>query len=321
LTDPGQFHYAFFGLQFLVDRPLTGLRPSAEPATAGVRVTSANTELDKDRSHRWRPRYRGPEFTIDDHSSGEWLRIRYEAGPLFDLNKNGSEIRVTLTPSTSPEDLVTYLLGPVAGLLLYLRGRTCLHASAIAFRGKALVFVGAAEAGKSTLAAAFARKGYGVLTDDILGLDRDPTDISATPGLPRIGLWPPSVENLWGDADALPRQAPPWDKRYVDLVDQGLFQDAPLPIGAVYLLDEREPNARLRIEPLAGTEAMLALIANKYVTRISEREQNRRDFVLLSELAASVPVRRITRRDALTDLHATCEAILTDYDALALAPA
>lgn len=321
MTDLGQFQYAFFGLRFLVDQPLAGFLPLAEATSTDVRVSSASSATDSEHPNRWRLRYRGPEFTVDDHSSGEWLRIRYKEGPFFDLNKNSSEIRVTWTPSTSPEDVVTYLLGPVAGLLLYLRGRTCLHASAIAFRGRALVFVGAAEAGKSTLAAAFARKGYGVLTDDILGLDRDATDISATPGLPRIGLWPPSVENLWGDADALPRQAPPWDKRYLDLVDQGLFQDAPLPVGAVYVLADRELDAILRIEPLVGTEAMLALIANKYVTRISEREQNRRDFVLLSELAASVPIRRITRRDALPDLHATCEAILADYASLALAPA
>jgi hypothetical protein len=92
-------------------------------------------------------------------------------------------------------------------------------------------------------------------------------------------------------------------------------------VGAVYALADREQDATFAIESLAGTEAALALIANKYVTRISEREQDRRDFVLLSELVASVPIRRITRRDALTDLHATCEAILADYDALALAPA
>jgi hypothetical protein len=258
---------------------------------------------------------------IEDLDAGDWIRIRYEDGPTFVLNKDRSEIRTSWAPPTTRDDVETYLFGPIFGLLLYLRGLTCLHASAIACRGKALVFVGAAEAGKSTLAAAFARQGHRILTDDILVVDESGRSIVAKPGIPRIGLWPPSVESLWGDADALPRQTPTWDKRYLDLEGQGLFQDSPLPVGAVYVLADRQLDAALHIEALAGTEAMLALIANKYVTRYSEREQDRRDFVLLSELAASVPIRRITRRDALTDLHATCEAILADYDALALAPA
>ena len=84
---------------------------------------------------------------------------------------------------------------------------------------------------------------------------------------------------------------------------------------------DREPKAAPHIGENVGTKAVLPLIANKYVTRYSKREQDRRDFVLLSELAASVPVRRITRSDALTDLNATCEAILTDFASIALTPA
>ena len=247
--------------------------------------------------------------------------MRYSDGTEFVLDRAGSEVHSFWTPPSTPEDVVTYLLGPVLGLLLYLRGVTCLHASAIACEGAALVFVGPAEAGKSTLAAAYARRDYRVLTDDILVLVRNEHSILAVPGVPRIGLWPQSVEQLWGREDALPRQVETWEKRYFDLDGHGLFQDSPLPVGAVYLLAQREPNVEPCIGPLTGTSALLALIANKYVTRISERAQDRRDFVRFSELAGSVPVRRITRSDALSDLNATCQAILADYDTLALASA
>jgi hypothetical protein len=202
-----------------------------------------------------------------------------------------------------------------------MRGLTCLHASAVAHRGRALVFVGAAEAGKSTLVAAFARRGHRVLTDDILVLERDSEKIVARPGLPRVGLWPASVEQLWGDVDALPLQVPNWDKRYLDLTQKALFQDVALPVGAVYVLVERRREAAFAVEALRGTEAAVALIANKYVTRISEREQDRRDFVLLSEIVESVPIRRISRNDALTELNATCDAILADYASLERTPA
>jgi hypothetical protein len=313
--------YKLFDLSFHVETSSTSKREATDCSNSDVRIVFSAPAAQNFSSEGWRLRYRDHDLALEDLAAGDWMRLRYQAGPTFVLKKDGSEISVSGMPSSALHDFETYLFGPISGLLLYLRGLTCLHASAIAREDKALVFVGMAEAGKSTLAATFARKGYRVLTDDILALARASTDIVAKPGIPRIGLWPESVEHLWGDEDALPRQTPTWDKRHFDLTDKGLFQDSALSVGAVYLLADREPNAALRIEPLVGTNAVLALIANKYVTRYAEREQGRRDFVLLSELAASVPVRRVTRNNALTDLNATCEAILADYDALALTPA
>ena len=239
--------------------------------------------------------------------------MRYHDGTAFVLNRSASEVHASWVPPLTADDAAAYLVAPVFGLLLYLRGLTCLHASAIAHDGKALVFVGGAESGKSTLAAAFARMNCRVLSDDILVVEKADRLFVARPGMPRIGLWPESVGYLWGDREALPRQVATWDKRYLDLADANLFQESPLPVGAVYSLADRAPEATLRIEPLRDIEAVLPLFANKYVTRVTEREQSRRDFVLLSELAASVPVRRITRKDALPDLQETCEAILADY--------
>jgi hypothetical protein len=321
--------YRFFGLDFRVDQLLPGFSPaqtSPHNKWSRVSVTLGESVPVLMGVTAWHLRHRSPsvgadnrpDVVIEESSDGEWLRVRYDDGTTFLLNHAGLEVHATWTPPSTLEDVCTYLLGPVAGLLLYLRGLTCLHASAIAHGGRALVFVGAAEAGKSTLAAAFARRGHKVLSDDVLAIERNEATIVARPGLPRVGLWPPSVKQLWGHADALPLQVPTWDKRYLDLGQSGLFQDSMLPVGAVYVLADRKPGASHRIEPLVGTNGILALIANKYVTRISERNQDRRDFILLSALAASVPMRRITRDDALTELNSTCEAILSDYASLAL---
>ena len=321
--------YRFFGLDFRVDHALPGFaqaQTSPHNNWSGVSVTLAESVLGFMDSAAWLLRHRSPsvgadnrpDVIIEESSDGEWLRVRYGDGTIFVLNRAGLEVHATWPPPLTLEDVCTYLLGPVTGLLLYLHGLTCLHASAIAHRGRALIFVGAAEAGKSTLAAAFARRGHKVLSDDVLALERKEARVVARPGLPRVGLWPQSVKQLWGNADALPLQVPTWDKRYLDLGQSGLFQDSTLPVGAVYVLAGRKPGASHRIEPLVGTDAILALIANKYVTRISERDQDRRDFVLLSALAASVPMRRVTRDDALTELNPTCEAILFDYASLAV---
>jgi hypothetical protein len=328
-TVPRFWTRACFGLDFALDRSSTNGGLLDPGSSTSVRVAASTRATRQFEGWQWTPIFfsseSGPQGTptviIDNLPGFPWVRMRYDDGATFVINRDGSAIYASWASDATLEDAETYLVGPVIGLLLYLRGLTCLHASAIAHQGKALIFVGPAEAGKSTLAAAFARSNLGVLSDDILVLDRASDHFVARPGIPRIGLWPASVENLWGDQDALPRQVATWDKRYLDLDHLNLFQQTPLPVGAVYILGDRMPGERPRIEPLQGTGALLALIANKYVTRISEREQDRRDFVLLSELGASVPVRRITRSDALSDLDETCGAILADYAALALAPA
>ena len=51
-----------------------------------------------------------------------------------------------------------------------------------------------------------------------------------------------------------------------------------------------------------------------------EHEQSRSDFLLLAELAKTVPVRRIKRSDKLSDLDTTCEAILADFETMVLSP-
>ena len=316
--------FPIFGLKFQFDDPLTGLSVAPAGSAIDVRVFLSDRATRDFDFLDWQTTYLSvesdpggtPILSIQSDSSANWLRMRYFDGTDFVLDRDGSQIHSSWIPPWTAEDAATYLLGPVLGLLLYLRSLTCIHASAVEFHGKALVFVGEAESGKSTLAAAFAGRGLRVLTDDILAIVGGAGTIVAMPGVPRIGLWTESVEHLCGTADALPRQTPTWEKRYLDLEGCGLYQNEPLPVGAVYILSDRKPNTALRITPVAGVDAVLALVANKYVTRVSEREQDMRDFLLLSELASSIPVRRLKRSDMLSDLAATCEAILTDGESL-----
>ncbi len=115
------------------------------------------------------------------------------------------------------EDAATYLLGPVLGLFLRLRGVTCLHASAVAFGGQAVAFVGSEGAGKSTTAAALALRGHAILSDDVVALAEHDGAFFVHPAYPYLCLWPESVESIYGSADALPRFSANYDKRCLSL--------------------------------------------------------------------------------------------------------
>src|SRR6185437_2076265 len=95
------------------------------------------------------------------------------------------------------EDTSTYLLGPVMGFVMLLRGVVCLHASAVAIGEGAIALVGPAGSGKSTTAAAFAERGYRVLAEDVVTLDDRGYRFLLQPGYPCIRLWPAAVKALY----------------------------------------------------------------------------------------------------------------------------
>ena len=120
--------------------------------------------------------------------------------------------------SHARRDTATYLLGPVLGFVLRLRGIACLHASAISIDGRTVLLLGPAGSGKSTTAAAFACKGCRVLSEDVCALHCTPDGIFVQPGYPRLRL-PNSVGMLFGAQDALPLLTPNWNKRFLDLAN------------------------------------------------------------------------------------------------------
>src|SRR4029077_52896 len=88
----------------------------------------------------------------------------------FAIDAGGKRIEVRWADSTTLENARSYLLGPVLGFLLRLRGVTCLHASAVAVDDFAVAIAGPPGSGKCTTAAAFARRGHAVLSDDVVPL-------------------------------------------------------------------------------------------------------------------------------------------------------
>ncbi|MGH9848286.1 MAG: hypothetical protein ACREBD_00380 [Blastocatellia bacterium] len=211
--------------------------------------------------------------------------------------------------------MATYLLGPILGFTLRLRGITSLHAGAIAIGNRAIALLGPAGAGKSTTAAAFLGMGYPLLSEDTAPLVDQGDRFLIQPGYPGIRLWPDSVSALYGSAEALPRITPTWDKRYLDLtrkVDQ--FQKKPLPLAAIYILGERSPDSSApRVETVPPHEGLISLVTNSYTNYMLDETMRAREFELLGRVVAGVPLRRVTPHTDPARLSALCRAILNDF--------
>ncbi len=263
-----------------------------------------------------------PALRIWKIGGGDLLRLGYYDGTQFWMNRTGTELWAQWPNNLTIEDAATYLLGPVLGLLLRLRGVTCLHASAVALAGRAVAFVGSEGAGKSTTAALLARKGFAIISDDVVALVERDGSFYVHPAYPYLCLWPDSVAMVYGPDKKLPSFSPHWDKRLLSLAGNDLrFEARILPLGAIFVLGERRsvPDAPF-LEQLTPREGLLALVANSYATNLLEKEMRAREFKFFGRMFGSVPIRRLRPPQDPNRIGELCDAILQSYDEITTEP-
>jgi len=258
-----------------------------------------------------------PGLQIWKTADGTFLHLVYYDGIEFWLERQGNSIWARWPERSTLTDALSYLLGPVLGLLLRLRGVTCLHASAVAIEDCGVVFVGSEGAGKSTTAAAFACQGLGVISDDVAALTEDGERFRVLPAYPHLCLWADSVEMLYGSSEMLPRFGEGWEKRRLVLGEQGTrFENRSLPLGAIYLLGKRRSDPAPYVEAIRPPAALLALVADTFATRVLDRDMRAREFSVLGRLVSTVPVRRVYPHREADRLEDLCKVIRQDLDSL-----
>ena len=315
--------YTVFGLRVAASRALPGLRAASTAADADVVVELQAPLVHSDGVEQTRePIYRSPDVddagrpmtVVERLDAGRLFRFRYADGIQFVVDGGGRHIRAAWPEPWTVDDVATYLLGPVMAFALRRRGITCLHASAVAIDERAVAFIGPAGAGKSTIAATLATRGYAVVSDDVVALGDADGEPVAQPGPSRIRLWPESVQALYGSADALPRLTPTWDKRFLDATQGGCrFEVRPLPLAAVYVLDERGAHPGLpSVEPLSAAAGLMALVANTQASHLLDARTRAQEFRCLGRMAASLRVGRVTPPERLAGLPALCDVVIDD---------
>ncbi|MFT3966511.1 MAG: hypothetical protein QM690_11590 [Sphingobium sp.] len=179
-----------------------------------------------------------------------------------------SLIEVEPYPGTPDTYLPFPLLGPIMALALHMKGLLTLHASAIELDGRAAIFVGDKLAGKSTTAAAFLRAGARLLTDDLLAIDLSaPEAPLILPAYGQLKLAEDAARAIpLRGAEPLPLVYPAFEKRQHRLA--GAFSHEGLPPERLYILQRggEEPG----ITPLAGPQALAAIMRYSYITRFGK---------------------------------------------------
>jgi len=319
------FYYSVSGLSILSNCVVPNLRPAeiAHPhPDIEFRLGLRPTKNDQVDSSDARLRYASaitnpkgePALKIWESDSGARLHMVYYDGTEFWFDRAGTTLYATWPESSSIENTALYLLGPVLALVLRYRGVVCLHASAVVIDGRAIAFVGPEEAGKSTTAAAFARKGFAILSDDVVPLQEQNGVFLALPGSPQLRLWPESVEMLFGCRDALPPLLPDWEKRRFSEGDHhSTFSEKPCELAAIYLLNDRSSNSGApRIEGVSQQQALITLIANSYASQVIDARMLADELAFFGRVVSSVRVRQLTPHTESQHIDQLCDLVCAD---------
>ena len=118
-----------------------------------------------------------------------------------------------------------------------------------------------------------------------------------------------------GSKEALRPITPNWESLISTFLDDGAFQAVPVPLGAIYFLDERqEENSAPRVAPLGGQEALMTLVANTYGTTLLDPQMRAREFSVLGRLVKKVPLRRVVPHASPERVWQLCDVILEDVE-------
>ena len=295
-----------FGLSFRGTRELPELSAGDAAPAAAVAAGAAEAAAIDWREPRAEvtPDSRGPHYVDGDGLFQ--LQVpdvaRFEIGP--------RRIVIHPAPGADERSVRAYLFGSAIGALLLMRGLTVLHGSAVVLPGGgAAVFCGQSTAGKSTLAAALAARGYAVLADDLAAVRLDADGQGwCLPGLARTKLWRDALQRLGLEhrADAGTRVMPDLDKHSLTLVTA----DAPMLLRRFYELHTLDDGA-LSVSPVTGIAKLHTLLAHAY--RPSFVQTLGRQSELLRSAAALAP-RLQMHRIARPRGEQTLDAIVTQLE-------
>jgi hypothetical protein len=315
------FFYFAFGLTFRSDFPLSRL-PEAVYFTGSpdcdLRFNSAPSSgvCIGPKSLAFESSFKDangdPCLRIWSLADGAYSQMSYSDGHQFWLSRSGKEVWATWPDGSCLEEAVSYLLGPVLGVLLRYRGVVCLHGSAVARHGRSVVLVGPPGAGKSTTAAALAQRGYTLLADDIAALEERAGVFFVHPAYPGLSLWPKSLELVYGARKPELRSRIDGDKACLSSVQGLQFESNALPLDRIYILDSCEADSFSSSSANYAQERFLSLISNTYATSILDSSMRADELAVLGRLASQIPIHRIAWDRGAGALEHRCDLVISN---------
>jgi hypothetical protein len=279
--------YGLHGLRVRSEVPLDAPEAGAERPDlvirSGARRTVPNNTPD------------GKLVALLELPGGTWSAVRHAEGYTVRLHQLCDveidtvlrQLTVHLAPG-EPDELASVLLSGVLATLLTLRGHCVLHASAVETADGVVAFVGPSSAGKTTVAALACAEGARLVTDDALRVECDGARAWCFNGSTGLRLRTSAAELAEAFGGAVARST--IDGRIAISPTRGA--PSRLPLRAIVAPVCAHGGTRLEIERRYGLQAVLELVRNPRTAGWINGEVTQRDFAVMGQLAAAVPIYR-----------------------------
>lgn len=222
---------------------------------------------------------------------------------------DGNTIVVEPMKGADMQSVKLFLLGSCMGAIMYQRNRLVIHGNAIRFGDECVIFAGASGVGKSTLAAAFVKRGYRILADDLSVIDEYGC---VQPSYPQLKLWSDTAKKLEIDTSNLEQIRLQVEKYAYPLKKE--FYTKPLPVKALYILNHHNQENFI-VEPLVGIKKFEPLKTHSYRGGYLEGlGLNAKHLTLCASVANKIDISRMTRPRVGFKLDELIELIETDVN-------
>ena len=196
---------------------------------------------------------------------------------------NDAVISCLMHESSSMQMMRHLLLNQIIPRYLASNGRLVLHAGAVTLEnGRSIAFLGNSGFGKSTLVSSFHRHGAQLISDDSILLEPGENEVTALGGFPGIRLFPDSLHAVFDEITGFTHYTPYSEKQQWLLNKEvNAIPSQPRRLDALFLLDdpgEIEQGETVRIEPVPGSKAMMAMIYCAFSLDPADRQLIVRNF-------------------------------------------
>lgn len=174
--------------------------------------------------------------------SKEHIMFRVEGVAIF-LIKAGNAIVVSPMQTNKEDEIRLYILGTCMGAILLQNNILPLHGSVLSIDGKAYGIVGECGAGKSTLARAFIKQGYKLLSDDLIPVTLNNNVPHVIPSYPYQKLWEESLTEFNMKSENYQPIVYRETKYSVPIDD--LFERETIPLAGIFVLNKQGENVEL----------------------------------------------------------------------------
>ena len=224
----------------------------------------------------------------------------------FEIFPETGTVRRWPVPHADEAHLESLYSNAVLPILGNHRGGLFLHGSAVNIGGQAVAFLGLSRSGKTTLAAALAKLGHPLLTEDVIELAIRPDGYQLQPKKSPLRLFADSVAHIIG------KQATALDPTVKLTVppEAGLtIESSPAPLSRIYFLGQNR-DAPLAIRPIATAAALKEMLSHSFILDVEDRQRLNAHFCRIADLSEKIPCFTLDYPRRYTELAGVLQAII-----------